>query len=172
MREWAIEKYINPPHRTAQMWEASDQEFARLISIHVLNNDAAQRLQLLHNMDHVGGTLLHYAARSGLVNVVVCLLRAKVDANRVRRQPPREDFRIAAFARFAGTGTALDLATSRRGKLLQRGRRNEGIWRTSGELSSLIMGRAGVLQLADLKMLVDYEFSVDNFTKVEQLLTD
>lgn len=133
--KWNIETYIKPPETWCQRWEASDRRIARLISIHVLNQDEAQGSQVLDRADHFGGTLLHYAARSGLANVVVCLLDAKLDVNKVRRQPP-EDYGIHSISRFAGTGTALNLATSRRRYLQGKGRRNEGTWRTEGELSS------------------------------------
>lgn len=47
------------------------------ISIDVLNKNDAQELRDLNSSDDVGGTLLHYTARSGFVKVVVCLLDAK-----------------------------------------------------------------------------------------------
>lgn len=169
--KWNIETYIRPPERWCQRWEASDRKIARLISIHVLNKHEAQRSRVLESADDVGGTLLHYAARSGLFNVVLCLLDAKVDVKKVRRQPPQEDNGIHSISRFAGTGTALDLATSRRRFLQSKGRRNEGTWRTEGELSSHRMGRVGVLQVADLEILADYQFVIKTFCKVEKLLT-
>ena len=132
--KYNIEQYVRRSENWFQTWEASDRKVAQIIRIHVLSkDDDAQISRVLNNADDFGSTLLHYAARSGLAHVVQCLLDAKVDVNKFRRQCPRDDSRINSIARFANAGTALDLATSRRRYRESTGRRNEKMWRTEGE---------------------------------------
>ena len=132
--KYNIEQSVRPSKSWTQTWEASDRKVAQLIQIHVLSkDDDAQKSRVLNSADDIGGTLLHYAASSGLAHVVQCLLDAKVDVNKFRKQGPQHDSRINSIVRFANAGTALDLATSKRRYRESMGRRNERMWKTEGE---------------------------------------
>ena len=126
---------VRKSERWAQTWEASDRKVAQLIRIHVLNKDEdAQKWRVLNSVDDIGGTLLHYAASSGLAHVVQCLLDAKVDVNKFRRKGPLYySGLINSSVRFARAGTALDVAKSQRRHIQSMGGRNERDWRIEGE---------------------------------------
>ena len=156
MGVWNIELFIRPPQRSREEWEASDEKIAQLIITYVLNENMTQRLQVLNNMDNAGGTLLHYAARSGLLSVVDCLLRAKLDTHKIRQQPPPQDHGIHEMARFLGAGTPVELVNSRHLKLLETSGRHEGFWGPDGELSCLTKackGQTAKLQFANFDFL-------------------
>ncbi|KAK1064663.1 hypothetical protein LTR74_008515 [Friedmanniomyces endolithicus] len=105
-------------------------------------------------MDKDGGTLLHYAAYSGLVTCVRLLIEAELDINGVRKMHfERSDGRPASYNEIAvlhkPEGTPLDVVEERHGKFLASSRRafSEGdarfVMSQFGKVKSILQEHGG-----------------------------
>lgn len=134
MEHWSIKGYLSQPHTSPESWKTCERQIVRLLEAHVLEKHDTDRLNLLNNVDEVGGTLLHYAAKAGLAKVVELLIEANVDKGKVRGEhPPHNEMDTNWYARFMGPGTALEVVSARYSEYCEGGRRYEGALNSSGE---------------------------------------
>ncbi|MDI1488756.1 MAG: hypothetical protein OHK93_008032 [Ramalina farinacea] len=131
---WGVDKYLARPDTSPKLWETWEEQVVRLLKVHVLEKHDADLLDVLNNVDEVGGTLLHYAAGAGLAKVVELLMEANVDKGKVRgKPPPRGDDGTDLLARVMEPATALAVVRSTYSERLNRVRRHESGWERSGE---------------------------------------
>ena len=172
MQYWRLDRYLQYPDTTPESWETCEGQIVRLLNVHVLEKHDTDLLDVLNNVDEVGGTLLHYAAHAGLAKVVELLIEASVDKGKVRgKPPPMGDTDTNMYARLMGPGTALHVVSSRYSELYNRVRRYEQGWERSGKSGNTNSKRELKYSFTDLMNSTDYLFMLDMFEKAQGLLS-
>lgn len=120
--------------RTREEIADKQQQLCNLIQKYILSRFSPDHPEILEEVDKQNGTLLHYAVSSGLLPVVVALLKAGVNPN-IYREPIDEasckDYN--SHARYLIEGTPLDILLYQRMRVLKSQERRDSNVSNTGE---------------------------------------